>query len=121
MRLLVAGLVVGQRAAGRELRLQQRLADAGDVAVAEDAEAAGEEPLLARRRARCTGSARNRTSACADGQPDGGHRVPPIASGRTAVAGRPAGSAQVSRTQAWAGSSQIRQARSGPGPAITLR
>src|SRR5204862_3756530 len=41
-RLLVPGLVVGE-----ELRaLVERLADPGDVAVAEDAEAAAEEPVL---------------------------------------------------------------------------
>ena len=41
-RLLVAGLVVGE-----ELRaLVQRLADPGDVAVPEDAEAAAEEAVL---------------------------------------------------------------------------
>src|SRR5262249_20039918 len=45
-RLLVAGLVVGQRAGSLDLGLQQGLADAGDVAVAEDAEAAGEQLVL---------------------------------------------------------------------------
>ncbi len=40
-RLLVAGLVEGQRVGV----LLQRLPDAGDVAVAEDAEAAGEEAV----------------------------------------------------------------------------
>ena len=44
-RLLVAALVVGQLTGRQQLGLQQRLADAGDVAVAEDAEAAGEELL----------------------------------------------------------------------------
>ena len=46
--LLVAGEDVGEArslAGRRELVLQQRLADAGDVAVAEDAEAAGEQLL----------------------------------------------------------------------------
>ncbi len=41
--LLVAALVVRQEAGFVELGLQQRLADAGHVAVPEDAEAAGEE------------------------------------------------------------------------------
>ena len=44
--LLVAGLVVAQRAGVAQLGLQQRLAEPGHVAVAEDAEAAGEEPVL---------------------------------------------------------------------------
>ena len=50
-RLLVARRVVGQQV----VVLLQRLAEAGDVAVAEDAEAAGEEALLAGRRARRAG------------------------------------------------------------------
>ena len=41
-RLLVAREHVGHLVA----RLEQRLTDAGDVAVAEDAEAAGDQPLL---------------------------------------------------------------------------
>ena len=36
-------------------------------------------------------------------------------------AGEPATPSQVARTQPWAGSSQMFQARSVPGPAITLR
>jgi hypothetical protein len=42
--LLVAGEVVGRFAGGGDL--QQRLSDAGHVAVAEDAEAARDQPLL---------------------------------------------------------------------------
>ena len=45
MRLLVARQVVGQPGPGA-LGLEQRLADAGDVAVPEDPEAAGDEALL---------------------------------------------------------------------------
>ena len=59
-RLFVAALVIAQRAAG----LVQGLADAGDVAVAEDAEHAGEERLLPAV-AFAALRARNRTSACA--------------------------------------------------------
>ena len=54
-----------------------------------------------------------------DGEADGlgrGHRLPPRGS-----RGSKGSSGQDSRTQAWAGSSQMRQARSGPGPAMTLR
>jgi hypothetical protein len=46
-RLLVAGLVVRQPGGIRQLGLEQRLTDAGDVAVAEDAEAAGEQLVAA--------------------------------------------------------------------------
>ncbi len=44
--LLVAAQDVGQRVGLLQLGLEQRLADAGDVAVAEDPETAGEELLL---------------------------------------------------------------------------
>ena len=120
-RLLVAAEHVGQARAltgvgGPQLLLEQRLADPGDVAVAEDAEAPDHEAValavalapLVREEAH---------DRLRDGEPDGvGHRVPP-----TGSRGSTSSSAQVSRTHAWAGSSQIRQARSGPGPAMTLR
>ena len=44
--LLVAGQVVGQIRAPGQLGLEQGLADAGDVAVTEDAEASGDRRLL---------------------------------------------------------------------------
>ena len=44
--LLVAGLVIGEGAGGIQLKLEQRLAQAGDVAVPEDAEAPFEEAVL---------------------------------------------------------------------------
>jgi hypothetical protein len=44
--LLVPGLVVAQRAGLAEFGLEQRLAEAGQVPVAEDAEAAGEQRPL---------------------------------------------------------------------------
>jgi hypothetical protein len=95
-----------------ELGLQQRLAHAGDVAVAEDAETAGEQrvghavPLAALGREEPD-----------DGLPDG----EPHASLLNGSRGSIAWSAQVERTQACAGSSLISQARSAAGPAITLR
>ena len=95
-----------------ELGLQQCLADAGDVAVPEDAEAAGEQrvgdpvPLAA-----LGGEEPD------DSLPDG----EPHASLPNGSRGSTAWSAQVERTQACAGSSLISQARSAAGPAITLR
>ena len=44
--LLVAGLVIGQRARVVQLRLEQRLPDASDIAVAEDAEDTLDETVL---------------------------------------------------------------------------
>jgi hypothetical protein len=44
--LLVARQQVGQLGRSAQLGLEQRLADAGDVAVAEDPEAAGDQALL---------------------------------------------------------------------------
>ena len=120
-RLLVAGEDVGKTRAHPRferpgLVLQQRLADAGDVAVSEDAEAAGEQPLALAvalgplGREELDGRLRHREP----GRP--AHEVPPIGSrGSTSCP------AQVSRTQPWLGSSQISQARVSPGPAITLR
>jgi hypothetical protein len=91
--------------------LQQRLSDAGDVAVAEDAEAAGEEPLLVSVALDVLGD-EEADGRLRDREADVAHGV---------LLGRPNGSrgsvgesAQVSRTQACAGSSQMRQARSSP-------
>ena len=59
-----------------------------------------------------------------DGQPPGAHRPSTaVCSGAvySGSRGSTGWSAQVSRTHACAGSSQINQARSGDGPAITLR
>ncbi len=112
--LLVAGHHVAQP--GRPVRFQQGLAQAGQVAVAEDAEAAGEQPLL-----------HGVPLAVLRGQePD--HRLGHGAPGHAVPPGPPNGSrgsgrcpAQLPLTQACAGSSQLSQARSGPGPAITFR
>ena len=135
--LLVAGEDVGQVltvglgglvAAVLELVLQERLADAGDVAVTEDAEAAGEELLpLAVALAPLVGEETHH--GLRHGEPDGRgrlggvgvarHRAPPRGS-----RGSTCWSVQVSRTQPWAGSSQMSQARPltpEPGPAMTLR
>ena len=120
--LLVAGLVVAQDVLGLAgvllvLALQQRLADAGDVAVTEDAPAAGEERGLdtVSLDVLHLEEAHDRLR---DGQP-GGHRSSSRA--QNGSRGSTSWSAQVSRTQPCAGSSQMRQARSSPGPAITLR
>ena len=112
--LLVAAVEEPQvrRVAG-ELTLEQRLADARDVAVAEDAPAAREERLLDAVALGVLGL-EEADGRLRDGQL--GHAVPP--NGRRGSTGW---SAQVSRIQVWAGSSQISQARSGPGPAMTLR
>ena len=112
--LLVAGHVVGELVRV----LAQGLADAGDVAVAEDAEAAGEQALLpAVALAVLVGQELDQ--GLGHGQPSGaGHQLPPgPVMGRRGSMSWPS---QVPRTQAWAGSSQKRQARSA-GPAITLR
>ena len=58
-RLLVAGLVEGEQVGV----LLERLAEPGDVAVAEDAEAAGEEALRAPPSRSTSCAARKRTSA----------------------------------------------------------
>ena len=74
----------------------------------------------AHRRARSTGwpgsvrsPGRRSAGRCRSGGSSG---FPP-----TGSRGSTGSSAQPSRTQAWAGSSQMRHARSGPGPAMTLR
>ena len=131
-RLTVAQATVAFLAAQYSERdgVEQRLPEAGDVAVAEDAEAALEEPVLdavalaALRGEEPYGRLR-------DGEPDGcagGHvvlRVAGVCAGGWAeVSGRRGStgwSAQVPRIQACAGSSQNFQTRSAPGPAMTLR
>jgi hypothetical protein len=118
-RLLVAALVIGQGSRFGELGLQQGLPHAREVAVPEDAQAAREEPVL---RAVALGhlSGEEPDDRLRDGQPDGtGHdRLPPAASGSRTSTGCPG---QVPRTHAWAGSSQMSQARSAAGPAMTFR
>ena len=96
-------------------RLEQRLPDAGDVAVAEDAEAAGDQPLLD---AVALGVlvARKRTSAWATVSLMRYLLEPRV----TAAADRAPGLPRRPRIQACAGSSVKRHARS-PGPAITFR
>ena len=54
----------------------------------------------------------------ADGEVNGLRHRDPFVSGRRGSTGWPS---QVPRTQPCAGSSQMHQARSGPGPAMTLR
>src|SRR4029450_10072855 len=114
--LLVAGHVVGEPVGV----LAQGLANPGDVAVAEEPEAAGEQALgLAVALAVLVGQELDQ--GLGHGQPAGpaGHRLPPgPVSGRRGSISWPS---QVPRTQAWAGSSQKRQARSSAGPAITFR
>ena len=109
-RLLVAREHVGHVVA----LLEQRLADARDVAVPEDAEAAGDQPLL---------------DPVALGVLVGqeahqrlGDREPHVCLLADVIGSRGSTSwpAQVSRIHAWAGSSVKRHARS-PGPAITFR
>ena len=99
--------------------LAQGLADAGDVAVAEDPEAAGEQALGAAV-ALAVLVGQELDQGLGHGQPAGAaHWWPPgPVSGRR---GSTAWPSQVPRTQAWAGSSQKRQIRSSAGPAITLR
>ena len=120
--LLVAGLEVPQ-ALGVVGGLEQRLADAGDVAVAEDAEAASEQRLL------------DPVALAALLGEEPHHCLPDSEPHRRAVRHEPflppaevsgsrgstGWSAQVPRTHACTGSSQIAQIRSSPGPAITLR
>src|SRR4029450_9136358 len=102
--------------------LAQRLAPAGHVAVAEDAEAAGEQPLLPPV-ALAVLVGQELDEGLGHGQPPGGAHAPPPrppgpAMGRRGAAPWPS---QVPRTQAWAGSSHNRQARSCAGPAMTFR
>ena len=119
--LLVAGQDVGQPLVVRreQLVLEEGLTDAGNVAVAEDAEAPGKEapslavplgPLLSEE------AHHGLSHGESDGLGGARHRASP--SGSRGSIGWPG---QVSRTQPWSGSSQISQARSGPGPAMTLR
>ena len=115
-RLLVAGQVVRQVGRAVQLGLQQRLADAGDVAVAEDPEAAGDQPLLDAVALRVLGG-QEPHQRLGDGEPDGHACLPAEVRGRR---GSSSCSSHVARIQAWAGSSVKRHARS-PGPAITLR
>ena len=91
-----------------ELVLQQGLAEAGDVAVAEDPEASGEQ-LLPLAVALAPLVRQEPDDGLGDGEADGLLRpsVPPSGS-----RGSTSWDAQVWRTQPWAGSSQISQARS---------
>ena len=123
-RLLVAAEHVRQQLGLLELGLEQRLPDAGDVAVAEDAEAAGEELLLDPVGLAVLG-AEEVDRRLRDGHPHGlGHQESSLAVSR----GSTSWSAHVLRIQVWSGWSVISQARppcaaaSGwGGPAITFR
>ncbi len=116
--LLVAALVIGEGARLGQLGLEQGLPHSREVAVPEDAEAAREQPLLGPiALGHLVG--KERDDRLGHGQPDGiGHDRPPAAIGSRGSAGCPA---QVPRTQPWAGSLQISQARSAAGPAMTFR
>ena len=120
--LFVAPLEIWNRTAG-QLRFQQRLADPGDVAVPEDAEAALDQPVPY---AVALGPLRGEETddRLADGEPHGTSPLPGRAAREPGYAigsrGSTGWSGQVPRIHAWAGSSLISQARS-PGPAMTLR
>ena len=112
--LLVAGHVVGEPVGV----LAQGLAHAGHVPVAEDPEAAGEQALLLAV-ALAVLAGQELDQGLGRGQPPCLHVLPPaLVIGSRGSIGWPS---QVPRTQAWAGSSQKRQARSSAGPAMTLR
>ena len=127
-RLLVAGLVVAQDVSLRTcpavvrgvLALEERLTDARHVAVAEDAPAAREERRLDTVPLDALHPPQEAHDRLCDRQP-GTHRTSPRLLVPNGSRGSTAWSVHVSRTQPWAGSSQIRHARSSPGPAITLR
>src|SRR3954449_9708116 len=99
-----------------ELVLQQRLAHPGDVAVAEDAEAPREEllPLAVALAPLVREEAHRRLG---HGEPDRVTRHRGSPSGSRGSTGWPD---QVSRTQPWAGASQMSQALVVPGPALTV-
>ena len=115
--LLVSRLVVGQQRRVVELALEQRLPHAGHVAMTEDPEAALHQPLR-RPVALAVLHREEAHQRLGHGESDGRHAGPPGVNGRRGSAGTPG---QASRTQACAGSSQISQARSSPGPAMTFR
>ena len=122
--LLVAAQDVRQGLGLLELGLQQGLAEACDVAVAEDAEAAGEQLLLDAVGLGVLG-AEEPDHRLGDGEGDGrcgraGHGAQPLF-GAAVSRGSTSWSAQVPRTQVWSGWSEIFQARSAEGPAITFR
>ena len=117
-RLLVTGLAIGQQPGRRQLGLEERLPYPGDVAMAEDPEAALDQPM-ARAVALGVLDGKEPDDRLADGQPDG--LATDDASDRPKGSrGSTASSRHASLTQAWAGSSQASHARS-PGPAITFR
>ena len=121
--LLVAGQDVGQRRRGRlELGLQQRLADTGDVAVPEDAEAAGEQ-LLPLAVALGVLDAQESHQRLRDGEPtviassESCTRLLGLVIGslRTAAGGRPAGCSTARGPSACCGSSLISHCAFGAG------
>ena len=122
-RLLVAGLAIRQESRRRQLGLEQRLPHPGDVAVAEDPEAALDQ-AVARAVALGVLGGEEPDDRLADGQPDGPATHDDEAAAPSArpngSRGSTAWSRHASLTQAWAGSSQASHARS-PGPAITFR
>ncbi len=117
--LLVPALVVGQGSRVRQLALQDRLAEARDVAVPEDPEDPLDQAMLDAVALGVLGD-EEPDDRLSDGQAGRAHAGLP---GRARLAIRPSTgvSRQVSRTQSWAGSKATRHARSSPGPAMTLR
>jgi len=103
------------------VRFEQRLADTRHVAVPEDAEAAGNEPLR-HAVALAALAGQKPHQSLGDGAAHGAHGQAPFpvaeVSGSRGSTGWPC---HVPRIQACAGSSQKRQLRSCAGPAMTLR
>ncbi len=97
--------------------LEQGLADAGDVAVAEDPEAAGDQPLPGAVALAVLGG-QEAHQRLGHREPDGHVRAFAVVSGSR---GSISWDSQVARIQACAGSSVKRQARSSEAPAITFR
>ncbi len=121
-RLLVAGLVVRHEVGILRVGLHERLADPGDVAVAEDPEDAGDGALAVVAVDRPL-VREERDERLADGHAGGGlgHGVGASWSGAKGRRGSISCPAHVPRIQPCAGWSLMSQARSAPGPAITLR
>ena len=122
-RLLVPNERVGHRVPVDASQLQQRLADTGDVAVPEDAEAAGNEPLLdSVPLAVLAGEERRPAPARRSG---GGFVAISLSLPRADVMGQRGSSGhprpRVRGSRPVAGSSAIAIRRSGAGPAMTLR
>lgn len=116
--LLVAGQVVGEIRLAGAGGLEQSLSETRHIAVSEDAPGARDEPLFLAV-ALAVLVRQEPYESLRGGEPYRLHHtsfeVPNGSRGSVARV------SQVPRTQPCAGSSQISQARSGPGPAMTLR